>query len=281
MEVVWERTSRGTSFPHTTTPSPPEGCGRALPPPAASMEPLCPNRRRTWPLSSRTNPISRPSSLPEAPSTERWTSTRCSGRRSTTQLRASYVRRLNPNPRRMPRPRIAAWRDAGSRSSGMPTRIVMDGRVGRVMFGFDGSDGTQSDLGVRHFGVFPVRRALLRRVGRRRGVASREARGAPRGERVARPRRGGFGSEAGSAGRGAGVRLSPCTAWPGALYFMTDGSDVTQSDLGVRHFGRRRIRTVTPVSTATQDPSRSASRSGGSGFRGRSMGCRTGAPPFG
>ena len=45
--------------------------------------------------------------------------------------------------------------------------------------------------------------------------------------------------------------------------------------------GRRRIRTVTPVSTAIQDPFRCASRSFGFGFGGRSMGCRTGAPPYG
>ena len=47
------------------------------------------------------------SNLPESQSIGRWTSTRCSGRRSRTQLPASYVRRLpasyvrrlNPKPK--------------------------------------------------------------------------------------------------------------------------------------------------------------------------------------
>ena len=90
-------------------PSPPEGCGRALPPPAASMERLCLNRQRTWRLSWRTTPISRPSDVLESQSIGRWTSTRCSGRRSRTQLPASYVRRLNPKPMGMSRPPDSAW----------------------------------------------------------------------------------------------------------------------------------------------------------------------------
>ena len=69
-----------------------------------------------------------------------------------------------------------------------------------AMFAFDGSDGSQSDLVVSHLGVFPAGRGVLRRVEWPRGSASREARGAPRGERVARERAGGAGSEAGCAG---------------------------------------------------------------------------------
>ena len=94
----------------------------------------------------------------------------------------------------------------GPRSSRVTERFALHGSARPVMFRFDGSDDPQSDLVVGHREVFPVRGGVLHRVEGRRGSASREARGAPRGERVARVRGGGAGSEAGRAGVVAGVR---------------------------------------------------------------------------
>lgn len=49
------------------------------------------------------------------------------------------------------------------------------------MVRFDCSDGSQSDFVVGHPRVFPAGRGVLRRIERRDGSASREARGALRG----------------------------------------------------------------------------------------------------
>ena len=72
--------------------------GAALPESAEDMAAVVENHPYFTPLGS-----------PESQNIGRWTSTRCSGRRSRTQLPASYVRRLNPKPRGMPRPPDSAW----------------------------------------------------------------------------------------------------------------------------------------------------------------------------